>query len=310
MNLRNGALEQTNSKKFTIQIAKQDKFLHLKQLWSFCLRRKLSGPIRDQFYRLLVECYFRANRKYESLEAQRAWTYFTNDVADEISLIRNQKPDLKALFLGNLAGIWLRVIEISSGTLHVGQDTNEEVAILVRTPASIGASADIIKLPSHGTLNLLKQTITENRQLLEVEFNLQYSGKTLSSEDLDSVSLFLAADYFTKKHPQHLLYFEIDVVPTNSDRGNTAYALRRRTTSSLSNNEQFRDYLESLDLDNSENIWTLLSKLPSNKDVKKEIKDLPEKKNLKTLMDFSKPRRVLYYLNVLYKTMINSSDGA
>lgn len=131
-NIKSGALEHSTSKKNIIHIVKQEKFAFLKQLWIFCLKRQLKEGVKDSFYRLLVECYFRSNRKYEAVEAQKAWTYFTNDVADELTSIRSiGDPQARSILLGNLAGIWIKTIEISSGSLYIGSASGSAGSINV-----------------------------------------------------------------------------------------------------------------------------------------------------------------------------------
>lgn len=121
VNTKSGALDRSSNKKNLVIISKQEKFLQLKQLWIFCLKSRMTGSVRELYHKLLVECYFRGSRKYEAVEAQKAWTYFTNDVMDEMNAIRmNGDPRGKAILLGNMANIWITAIEISSGALYIG----------------------------------------------------------------------------------------------------------------------------------------------------------------------------------------------
>ena len=124
-NMKSGALDYANPQKKTLlRIARQEKLTHLQQLWVFCLKRRLTGIVRDNFHKLLVECYFRTARKYESTEAQKAWTSLNNDVNDQISLIRQTtNATAKAILLSNMAHIWIKVIYISLGTLYIGGST-------------------------------------------------------------------------------------------------------------------------------------------------------------------------------------------
>jgi len=132
-NFRSGALEYSNpQKRNLINITRQDKFVMLNLLWSFCLRRNLQGSVRDHFYKLLVECYFRTSRKYESTEAQRAWSAFTNDVTDQMNAIRQlSNPVTKASCLSHMAGIWIKVIEISGGPLYINSTVPSPENLLV-----------------------------------------------------------------------------------------------------------------------------------------------------------------------------------
>lgn len=134
INLKTGALDRSTNKKTILLIVKQERFVHLKQLWIYCLRSQLESSVKELFHRLLVECYFRWNRKYEAVEAQKAWTYFSNDISDEMNAVR-QCSDLsaKALLLGNMANIWIKAIEISSGALYIGGTTPspETISIFV-----------------------------------------------------------------------------------------------------------------------------------------------------------------------------------
>lgn len=134
VNLKTGALDRSPSKKTILIIVKQERFVHLKQLWIYCLKSQLESSTKEAFHRLLVECYFRSNRKYEGVEAQKAWTYFNNDVTDEMSAIRQTlDPAAKAVLLGNMANIWIKAIELSSGTLYIGgtTPTPETISIFV-----------------------------------------------------------------------------------------------------------------------------------------------------------------------------------
>ena len=121
VNLKSGALDRSSNKKTILIIVKQERFVHLKQLWVYCLKSELEGSAKELFHRFLVECYFRSGRKYEALEAQKAWTYFNNDMADEMNVIRQCSDSVgKAVLLGNMANIWIKAIEISSGSLYIG----------------------------------------------------------------------------------------------------------------------------------------------------------------------------------------------
>lgn len=121
VNIRAGSLDKSSNKKNLVIIVKQEKFVHLKQLWIFCLKSKITVSVKELFHKMLVECYFRGARKYESVEAQKAWTYFSNDVYDEMNAIRmNGDPRAKAVLLGNMANVWIKAIEVSSGALYIG----------------------------------------------------------------------------------------------------------------------------------------------------------------------------------------------
>lgn len=184
-NVRNGALEYpTNSKKNLVHIAKQEKFLFLKQLWNFCLKRSLKGANRENFYKLLVECYFRTTRKYEASEAQKAWTYFTNDVAEELNSVKAVADDnARAILLGNLAGIWIKTIEISSGSLYLPNNSPSPDTINVHVvdprlpkkhPTAGGVISTMYTLPSNSSLNFLKNSVIEDRDLQEYPVLTQY----------------------------------------------------------------------------------------------------------------------------------------
>jgi hypothetical protein len=134
VNLKTGALDRSASKKTILIIVKQERFVHLKQLWIFCLKSQLESSVKELFHRLLVECYFRSSRKYEGVEAQKGWTYFNNDVADEMNVIRQTlDPTGRAVLLGNMANIWIKAIEISSGSLYIGGTTPspENISVFV-----------------------------------------------------------------------------------------------------------------------------------------------------------------------------------
>lgn len=121
VNIKAGSLDKSLNKKNLVIIVKHEKFVHLKQLWIFCLKSRHAVNVKEVFHKMLVECYFRGARKYEAVEAQKAWTFFTNDVSDEMNAIRmNGEPRAKAVLLGNMANIWIKVIEVSSGSLYIG----------------------------------------------------------------------------------------------------------------------------------------------------------------------------------------------
>jgi len=176
-NVKSGALEcQQTGKKNLVHIAKQEKFVFLKQLWNFCLKRSLKGFTRESFYKLLVECYFRTTRKYEATEAQKAWTFFTNDVAEELNSIRSIADDnARAILLGNLAGIWIKTIDISAGTNYIPHNSPSPDLVSVHVVATshqkmlkAGQSVGKIHtLPSNSSLNLLKNSVIEDRDLQE-----------------------------------------------------------------------------------------------------------------------------------------------
>lgn len=134
VNLKNGALQLSQTRKNFLAINKQEKFLHLKHLWFLCLTRKLKDPLREHFIVLLSECYFKGARKYEALEAMKAWAFFNEESQNEMNSIRNSpSAEARGTLLGNMASIWLKVIEISAGTMFVNSTiaSKETCVVLV-----------------------------------------------------------------------------------------------------------------------------------------------------------------------------------
>lgn len=134
VNLKNGALQLSQTRKNFLAINKQDKFLHLKHLWYLCLTRKLKDSLRDHFIALLSECYFKGARKYESSEAVKAWIFFNEDSQTEMNAIRNSpSAEARGMLLGNMATIWLKAIEASAGTMFVNSSaaSKETCVVLV-----------------------------------------------------------------------------------------------------------------------------------------------------------------------------------
>jgi ubiquitin C-terminal hydrolase len=88
------------------------------------------------------------------------------------------------------------------------------------------------------------------------------------------------------------------------DRIATAYSLRKKVTSGISNNEYFNDYFSSIDLDTEGMIFKLLSMISNNKSARKDVLSVVEPgRSLGSLIDLEKPRTLLYFLSVLYKIL-------
>ena len=101
---------------------------------------------------------------------------------------------------------------------------------------------------------------------------------------------------------------ELEIGFVRDDRMNTAYFLRKKMTTAISNNDIFNDYFDVIDIDASNKIWMLLSMIPNNKQIRKDILLIPELMNITKYTDLTKPKKVLYYMNVLYKLLSNKKD--
>ena len=132
-----------------------------------------------------------------------------------------------------------------------------------------------------------------------------FNGRSLTTEHLETITLEVAADHYqrnvaTKKEE---FDFELEISIVREEKINTAFSLRKKMTTSISNNEIFADYFEVIDLDHSNNIWRLLSMIPNNKQIRREILQMPELMNIAKYTDLTKPKKVLYYMNVLNKIL-------
>ena len=134
----------------------------------------------------------------------------------------------------------------------------------------------------------------------------------LTVEHLETVSVESASEFYLKNVPNKKDGYdlELEVSLAREDKSmSTAYTLRKRNTSALSNNEYFSDYFGSIDLDPTDSIFRLLSMVPNNRQARKDIMSVTESgKSLKDFADLSKPKTLLYYLNVLAKILQSKKE--
>lgn len=137
-----------------------------------------------------------------------------------------------------------------------------------------------------------------------------FNGRPLTPEHLETITLEIATDYYQRnvatKKEEFDLELEISVV--KEEKINTAFYLRKKMTISISNNDIFAEYFQVIDLDNSNNIWRLLSMIPNNRQIRREILQMPELMNIEKYTDLTKPKKVLYYMNVLNKILTQKKE--
>lgn len=137
-----------------------------------------------------------------------------------------------------------------------------------------------------------------------------FNNRTLTFEHLETINLETASDFYQKNvlNKREGYDFELEVSIPRDERTSSAYSLRKKITGSLPNNEYFKEYFEIIDLDASDCIWKLFSMVPNNKQIRKEILSIPESQNIKRYVDLSKPKKLLYYMNVLFKLLASNKE--